>query len=89
MKIVAADSMKPNTMKRHLFETMRTECGGNATEFFHTKLYDFNKQKQASAKITTVSSKPLLTSFEVAYRVDKHKKNVSFYWIKFSVTHCC
>jgi hypothetical protein len=39
MKILAADSLKPNKLKRHL-ETMSAECN-----ISRTKLLEFNKQK--------------------------------------------
>jgi hypothetical protein len=42
--------------------------------FFHRKLNEFNKQKQACAKVTTVMTKLLLASFKVAYRIDKREK---------------
>jgi hypothetical protein len=46
MKILAADSMKPNKLKKQL-ERVHAECIEKSPEFFHGKLYGFNKQKQA------------------------------------------
>jgi hypothetical protein len=57
-------------------------------EFFHMKLNEFNKQKQAVAKITTVTLKPLFASFKLVYRIDRSKKTI-FNQKKFIVTCCC
>jgi hypothetical protein len=44
-------------------------------EFFHRKLNEFNKQKQAYTKnITTITVQPLLALFEAAYRIAKCRK---------------
>jgi len=40
-------------------------------KFIHRNLNEFNKQNQTFTKITTVTSKPLPASFEVAYRIVK------------------
>jgi hypothetical protein len=62
MKILATDSMKP---KRHL-----VKCVGKIHDFFHRKVNMFNEQEKVFAKVTTVTSKPLLSLFKVAYRID-------------------
>lgn len=43
-KILAADSMKPNKLKRHL-ETLHSEYVGKPREFFELKLKSYKKQK--------------------------------------------
>jgi hypothetical protein len=48
-----------STLKRYL-ETVNAECVGKHLNFFHRKLNEFIKQRQALAKITTVTSKLLL-----------------------------
>jgi hypothetical protein len=52
MNILGAVSMKLNKLKRY-FKTVPVECVGRIPKFFHWKLKEFNKQKQAFAKITT------------------------------------
>jgi len=56
--------MKQNKLKRYL-ETMLEEYVGK-----HDKM----KYKLEFAKITTVTSEPLLASFKVAYRIVKCKR---------------
>jgi hypothetical protein len=69
MKTLAANSMKLNKLKRHV-ETVGVL---KTPDFFCRKLNEFNSQKQAFAKITTVTSKPLFASFIVAYRISSCK----------------
>jgi hypothetical protein len=45
MKILAADSMKLNELKRNL-ETVCAEGAGKMPEFFHIKLNEFKKQNK-------------------------------------------
>jgi len=48
---------------------------GKTSNFLpHRKLNEFNKQKRVFAKITTVTSEPLIVSFKVAYRIATRKK---------------
>jgi hypothetical protein len=51
--ILAADRMKPNELKRHL-ETVHAECVGKTPEI-SVENSEFNRQKQAFTKITTVT----------------------------------
>ena len=44
LKNLAADSMKPNKLKRHL-KTLHSECIGKPREFFALKLKSYGKQK--------------------------------------------
>jgi hypothetical protein len=41
MKILAADSMELNTLKKHR-EAVHVECVGTTHEFLYTKLNEFN-----------------------------------------------
>jgi hypothetical protein len=50
------------------------ECVGKILEIFHRKLSEFNEQKQALAKVTVVTSKPVLASFKVSNRIAIHWK---------------
>jgi hypothetical protein len=59
----------------------------NTPEFFHRKPNGFNKQKEAFAKSTTVTTKTFHASFKVAYRNAKCKEPHSIEGLV-SVT-CC
>jgi hypothetical protein len=48
---------------------VHVECVGITPEFFHRKLNEFNKKKGAFSERTTVTSKLLLASFKVVYRI--------------------
>jgi hypothetical protein len=50
LKILAADNMKSNKLKKHP-ERACVEFVGKTPEFFHRKLHECNKQKQAFSKI--------------------------------------
>ncbi|GFV68142.1 protein FAM200B [Trichonephila clavipes] len=67
-KILAADSMKPNKLKRH-FETLHGEYINKPREFFESKLKSYEKQKTLS-----VNEKALLTSYKVSYKIARCKK---------------
>jgi hypothetical protein len=73
MKILTTDRMKSNKLKRRLETVLCRTCWKKRLIFFHGKLNEFNKQKQALAKIT-VTPKPLPASFKIAYRTAKCKK---------------
>ena len=55
-KVLAADSMRPGKLKRHL-ETTHSKCIGKPKEFFQRKLDEFTKQKQAFKKNSSFSIK--------------------------------
>lgn len=73
MKIIAADSMKPNKLKRH-FEKNHADYTGKTREFFEKKLEILNKQQQTLTKSMSFSSKALLASYLVSYRIAQCKK---------------
>ncbi|GFX51715.1 protein FAM200B [Trichonephila clavipes] len=71
-KILAADSMKPNKLKRH-FETLHGEYINKPREFFELKSY--GKQKTFfKKKLLSVNEKALLTSYKVSYKIARCKK---------------
>ncbi|GFU56842.1 SCAN domain-containing protein 3 [Trichonephila clavipes] len=72
-KILAADSMKPNKLKRH-FETLHGEYINKPREFFESKLKSYGKQKTFFKKILSVNEKALLTSYKVSYKIARCKK---------------
>jgi hypothetical protein len=49
MKIVAADSKKPNKLDRHI-EAVRAECVGKTAEFFQRWPHDFIMNKTSICK---------------------------------------
>jgi hypothetical protein len=65
---LAADRVKLNKLNGHV-ETVHAECVGRTPKFFHRKIIEFNMQKQTFTKITTITLRPLLASFKVAYRI--------------------
>ncbi|GFV11239.1 SCAN domain-containing protein 3 [Trichonephila clavipes] len=72
-KILAADSMKPNKLKRH-FETLHGENINKPREFFESKLKSYGKQKTFFKKTLSVNEKALLTSYKVSYKIARCKK---------------
>ena len=73
-KILAADSMRPGKLKRHL-ETTHSDYVDKPKEFFQRKLDEFTKQKQMPKEVVHSPSNALLASyFLVSYRIAKCKK---------------
>ncbi|GFU53065.1 protein FAM200B [Trichonephila clavipes] len=72
-KILAADSMKPNKLKRH-FKTLHGEYINKPREFFESKLKSYGKQKTFFKKTLSVNEKALLTSYKVSYKIARCKK---------------
>jgi hypothetical protein len=73
LSVPAADSMKPNKLKRHL-ETKHSKMKNKPQEYFHRKLDDVRIQQMSFVNTTTISSKALLASYQVAYRIAQNKK---------------
>jgi hypothetical protein len=65
--------MKPNKLKRHL-ETKHSEMKNKPQEYIRRKLDDVRIQQKSFVNTTTVSSKALLASYQVAYRIAQNKK---------------
>jgi hypothetical protein len=65
--------MKPNELKRHL-ETKHSEMKNKPQEFFRGKLDDVRIQQKSFVNTRTVSSKALLVSYQVAYRIAQNEK---------------
>lgn len=72
-KVLAAESMLPNKLKRHL-ETTHSHLQGKPRDFFVRKLRDLKHQSTALLSRASVPSKALLASYKVAHRVAKCKK---------------
>jgi hypothetical protein len=65
--------MKPNKLKRHL-ETKHSEMRSKPQEYFRRKLDDVRIQQKSFVNTTIISSKALLASYQVAYRIAQNKK---------------
>jgi hypothetical protein len=65
--------MEPNKLKRHL-ETKHSEMKNKPQEYIRRKLDDVRIQQMSFVNTTTVSSKALLASYQVAYRIAQNKK---------------
>lgn len=76
MNTLASDSMKPNKLKRHL-EKVHADHVDKTREYFQRKLELLNKQQETFSKTMSVSSKALLASYKVSYRIAKCKKTHS------------
>ena len=72
-KILAADSMRPGKLKRHL-ETTLSKYVGQPKEFFQRKLDELTKQKQTFKEIVHCPLNALLASYLVSYIIAKCKK---------------
>lgn len=72
-KILAADSMKPNKLKRHL-ETLHKEYVNKPKDFFIAKQKSYEKQKCSIKKALSINEKALLASYKVAYKIARCKK---------------
>lgn len=72
-KVLAAESMLPNKMKRHL-EAVHGNLLNKPREYFSSKLKEMAQQQATFTKQATIPRKALLSSYKVAYRVAKSKK---------------
>lgn len=73
LKILAADSMKPNKLRRHL-ETLHSEYVNKPREFFELKLKSYEQQTSFFQKTLSVNEKALLASYKVSYKIARCKK---------------
>jgi hypothetical protein len=65
--------MKPNKLKRHL-KTQHSEMKNKPEEYFRRKFDEIRIQQRNSVNTTTVSSKALLVSYQVSYRIAQNRK---------------
>lgn len=72
-KVLAAESMLPNKLKRHL-ESTHSHLQGKTRDFFLRKLRELKHQSTALVSRASIPTKALLASFMVAHRVAKCKK---------------
>jgi hypothetical protein len=75
LRISAADSMKPNKLKRHL-ETKHSGMKCKPEEYFIENLTTFSSGKKSFVNTTTVSSRALLASYEVSHRTGSRSRSL-------------
>lgn len=75
-KVLAADSMLPNKLRRHLEIVHNLQSKDQ--EFLSRKSAEIKRQKSAFSQQLSVPSKPLLASYKVAHRVVRSKKPQSY-----------
>ncbi|XP_060865035.1 zinc finger BED domain-containing protein 5-like [Metopolophium dirhodum] len=73
LKVLAADSMIPNKLKRH-FETNHGSLINKKRDYFVRQREQLEKQSTSFIKQTSVPTKALLASYKVAFRVAQSKK---------------
>ncbi|KAL4107468.1 hypothetical protein QTP88_017810 [Uroleucon formosanum] len=73
LKVLAADSMVPNKLKRHL-KTNHSTLSNKSRDYFVRQLAKLEKQSSSFVKQTSVPYKVLLASYKVAIRIEKCKK---------------
>ena len=73
LKTLAADSMRPNKLKRHL-ETIHPSNADKPLDFFKRKLSEYRQQEHRFVKTASVKNNALLASYKVAYRIAQCKK---------------
>ncbi|XP_049322931.1 zinc finger BED domain-containing protein 5-like [Astyanax mexicanus] len=73
LRQLAADSMRPNKLRRHL-ETSHPAHADKPINFFQRKLAEYRQQEKRMVKAASVNSKAQMASYRVAYRVAQCKK---------------
>ena len=73
LRQLAADSMRPNKLRRHL-ETSHPTHVDKPIFFFQRKLTEYRQQEKRMVKAVSVNSKAQMASYRVAYRVAQCKK---------------
>uniref|UniRef100_A0A8C7Y7X1 DUF4371 domain-containing protein n=1 Tax=Oryzias sinensis TaxID=183150 RepID=A0A8C7Y7X1_9TELE len=73
LKMLAADSMKPNKLRRHL-KTLHPNHADKPLEFFQRKRAEYCQQSSRFVSATSVNQRALLASYKVAYQIAQCKK---------------
>lgn len=73
LKPLAADSMRPNKLRRHL-ETTHPSHATKPLDFFKRKLAEYRQQEQRMVKAASVNCQAQIASYKVAYRIAQCKK---------------
>ena len=72
LKTLAADSMKPNKLRRHL-NTVHPNHADKPLEFFLRKRAEYCHQSSRFVNATSVNQRALLASYKVAYQIAQCK----------------
>jgi hypothetical protein len=73
LKVLAAESMLPNILKRNLI-TAHSNLENKPHEYLSRKLKELNDQTATVSKRASIRAKALLVSYKVAYHDEKCKK---------------
>ncbi|XP_072229039.1 zinc finger BED domain-containing protein 5-like [Leuresthes tenuis] len=73
LKPLAADSMRPNKLRRHL-ETTHPSHVNKPIDFFQRKLAEYRQQENRMVKAASANGKAQMASYRVAYRIAQCKK---------------
>ena len=73
LKVLSAESMKKNKLKRHL-ETNHPNCLNKPVEFFERKLNSIQGQRNIMTKFATENKLAVYSSYVVSYQIAKQKK---------------
>ena len=73
LKPLAADSMRPNKLRRHL-ETTHPSHVNKQLDFFQRKLAEYRQQENRMVKAASVNCDAQMASHRVAYRIAQCKK---------------
>lgn len=73
LKMLAADSMKPNKLRRHL-NTVHPNHADKPLEFFQRKRSEYCQQSSRFVTATSVNQRALLASYKVAHQIARCKK---------------
>ncbi|XP_060774414.1 zinc finger BED domain-containing protein 5-like [Neoarius graeffei] len=73
LRQLAADSMQPNKLRRHL-ETAHPTHTDKPIAFFERKLAEYRQQEKGMVKTASVNSRAQMASYKVAYHIAQCKK---------------
>ena len=73
LKVLSAESMKKNKLKRHL-ETNHPNCLDKPVEFFERKLNSIQGQRNIMTKFATENKLAVYSSYVASYQIAKQKK---------------
>lgn len=73
LKTLAADSMRPNKLRRH-FETSNPSHVDKPLDFFQRKLGEYRQQEHRMVQAASENNKEQMASSKVTYRITQCKK---------------
>ena len=72
LKMLTADSMKPNKLRRHL-KTLHLNHADKPLAFFQRKRAEYCQQSSGFVNATSVNQRALLASYKMAYQIAQCK----------------